>query len=109
MSYYQQHIFLCINARDNNRDCCAKRGSKHLLDYLKTKLKLLDEKKEKKIRVSSAGCLGRCKLGPVLVIYPEGIWYHCQTQEDIDEIIEKQIINKQQVTRLLLSNEQKIL
>ncbi|MES2141751.1 MAG: (2Fe-2S) ferredoxin domain-containing protein [Pseudomonadota bacterium] len=106
MSYYQQHIFLCINERDNNKDCCAKRGSKSLLDYLKTKIKTLDEKK---IRVSSSGCLGRCKLGPVLVIYPEGIWYHCQTQEDIDEIIEKQIINKQQVTRLLLPNEQKIL
>ena len=106
MFYYQQHIFLCINERDNNKDCCAKRGSKSLLDYLKIKIKTLDEKK---IRVSSCGCLGRCKLGPVLVIYPEGIWYHCQTQEDIDEIIEKQIINKQQVIRLLLPNEQKIL
>jgi (2Fe-2S) ferredoxin len=99
MSYYHQHIFLCINQRDNNEDCCAKRGSKPLLDYLKTKIKMLGEKK---IRVSSAGCLGRCKQGPVLVIYPEGIWYHCETKQDIDEIIKKQLIKKQIVSRLLL-------
>ncbi len=109
MSYYQQHIFLCINERDNNKDCCAKRGAKPLLNYLKTRIKMLDDKKEKKIRVSSAGCLGRCEDGPVLVIYPEGIWYYCETEKDIDEIIEKQIVNKQIVTRLLLPNENKTL
>ncbi|MDQ8039537.1 MAG: (2Fe-2S) ferredoxin domain-containing protein [Rickettsiella sp.] len=109
MTYYQQHIFLCINERDNNRDCCAKQGSLALLDYLKTKIKTLPKNKEKKIRVNSTSCLGRCKLGPVLVIYPESIWYHCKTQIDIDEIIEKQIINKEIVTRLLLSNEHKAL
>lgn len=99
MPYYQQHIFLCINQRENDEDCCAKRGSKPLLDYLKMKIKKLGEKK---IRVSSAGCLGRCKQGPVLVIYPEGIWYHCATLQDVDEIIEKQIVKKQTVARLLL-------
>ena len=104
MSYYQQHIFLCINERDN-KDCCAKRGSKHLLGYLKTKIKQLNDKGEKKIRVSSAGCLGRCKLGPVLVIYPEAIWYHCETHQDIDEVIAQHITNKQTVDRLLLPNE----
>lgn len=109
MPYYQQHIFLCINERDNNKDCCAKRGSKPLLDYLKAKIKQLDAKGEKKIRVSSAGCLGRCKLGPVLVIYPEAIWYHCETQQDIDEIITQHIINKQTVARLLLPNENRTL
>lgn len=107
--YYQHHIFLCINQRDNNKDCCARRGSKPLLDYLKKTIKRLDKKKEKKIRVSSAGCLGRCKQGPVLVIYPEGIWYHCETQQDIDEIVEKQIKNKKIVTRLLLCHEPKTL
>ncbi|MES2998934.1 MAG: (2Fe-2S) ferredoxin domain-containing protein [Pseudomonadota bacterium] len=99
---YDKHIFLCINERDNNRDCCAKRGSKPLLDYLKTKIKMLDEKK--KIRVSSAGCLGRCSEGPVLVIYPDGVWYDCESRQDIDEIVQEHIINKQIVTRLLLSN-----
>lgn len=101
--FYDKHIFLCINERDNNRDCCAKRGAKSLLHYLKTKIKMLDHKKS--LRVNSAGCLGRCKQGPSLVIYPEGIWYHCNTPEDIDEIVEKHIIKKEIVTRLLLPHE----
>lgn len=104
MSYYQQHIFLCTNLRENNKDCCAKRGAKPLLDYLKTKIKLLMENQRQKIRVSHSGCLGRCSLGPLLVIYPESTWYHYNTQQDIDEIIKQHLIKKQIVHRLLLSN-----
>ncbi len=103
MSYYQYHVFLCINLRENNKDCCAKRGAKPLLDYLKTKIKLLSENQQK-IRVSYSGCLGRCSLGPVLVIYPESIWYHYETQHDIDEIIQQHINKQQIVQRLLLPN-----
>lgn len=105
MSYYQQHIFLCVNLRENNKDCCAKRGAKPLLDYLKKKVALIaNTDQEKKIRVSSAGCLGRCSLGPVLVIYPESTWYHYETHQDIDEIIARHLIKQQIVHRLLLPN-----
>ncbi|MGC1854838.1 MAG: (2Fe-2S) ferredoxin domain-containing protein [Candidatus Aquirickettsiella sp.] len=103
MSYYQYHVFLCINLRENNKDCCAKRGAKPLLDYLKTKIKLLSENQQK-IRVSYSGCLGRCGLGPVLVIYPESTWYHYETQHDIDEIIQRHINKQQILQRLLLPN-----
>lgn len=104
MSYYQHHIFLCTNLRENNKDCCGKRGAKLLLDYLKTNLKLLVEHQQKKIRVSHSGCLGRCNLGPILVIYPESTWYHYETQHDIDEIIQQHLVKQQIVHRLLLSN-----
>ncbi|WP_342220169.1 (2Fe-2S) ferredoxin domain-containing protein [Rickettsiella endosymbiont of Miltochrista miniata] len=104
MSYYQQHIFLCTNLRENNKDCCAKRGANPLFDYLKTKIKLLMENQQQRIRVSHSGCLGRCSLGPLLVIYPEDTWYHYETQHDIDEIIEQHLIKKQIVHRLLLPN-----
>lgn len=104
MPYYQHHIFLCTNQRENNKDCCAKRGAKPLLDYFKASVKQLIEKKQQKVRVSSSGCLGRCSLGPILVIYPEGTWYHYETQRDIDEIIEQHLIKQQIVHRLLLPN-----
>lgn len=104
MSYYQHHVFLCTNLREHNKDCCAKRGAKPLLDYLKTKLKLLPDNQQQKIRISHSGCLGRCSLGPLLVIYPESTWYHYQTQRDIDEIIEQHLVKQQIVHRLLLPN-----
>lgn len=104
MPYYQHHIFLCTNLRENNKDCCTKRGAKPLLDYLKTKIKLLPDNQQKKIRVTHSGCLGRCNLGPLLVIYPESTWYHYEIPYDIDEIIKQHLIKQQITHRLLLPN-----
>ncbi|KGM08052.1 Ferredoxin, 2Fe-2S [Methylophaga thiooxydans] len=66
-------------------------------DYAKQRVK---ELKLKKVRVNNAGCLNRCKLGPMLVIYPEGIWYRYENKEDIDEIIESHLIQGEIVERL---------
>ncbi len=104
MLYYQHHIFLCINLRENNKDCCAKHDAKSLLNYLKTNIKRLPNNQQQKILISHSGCLGRCSIGPLLVIYPESTWYHYETQQDIDEIIEQHLIKQQIVHRLLLPN-----
>lgn len=56
-----------------------------------------------KIRVNKAGCLDRCAQGPVMVIYPEGIWYTMVDQEDVEEIIQSHLINGIPVERLQLS------
>ena len=54
------------------------------------------------IRINKAGCLERCELGPTMVIYPDGVWYHYETKVDVDEILERHIQNGEQVDRLLL-------
>jgi len=66
-------------------------------DYAKQRVK---ELKLPKIRVNNSGCLNRCGLGPMLVIYPEGTWYQYQTKEDIDEIIESHLQGGKLVDRL---------
>jgi (2Fe-2S) ferredoxin len=53
-----------------------------------------------KIRINKAGCLDRCEEGPVLVVYPEGIWYTYIDQEDIDEIVDSHLIAGKPVERL---------
>ena len=59
------------------------------------------------IRVNNSGCLERCELGPTMVIYPEGVWYHYDTVEDINEILHSHIENGQFVDRLILDDGQK--
>ncbi len=59
------------------------------------------------IRVNNAGCLERCELGPSMVIYPEGIWYHFNSTEDIDEILQFHLLNDEPVKRLMLRDGQK--
>jgi (2Fe-2S) ferredoxin len=57
------------------------------------------------LRINQAGCLDRCELGPVMVIYPEGIWYRAETTADIDEILETHLRRGERVARLLLRPE----
>jgi len=100
--YYRVHIFACTNTRPEKhpRGSCAARGGQKLRDYMKARAKELGIES---VRVNSAGCLDRCELGPVIVIYPEGVWYNAQTFEDIDEILDTHVINGGRVTRLMLA------
>ena len=59
--------------------------------------------------MNKCGCLDRCELGPVMVIYPEGTWYHYRSREDIDEILDSHVTHGRLVERLLLRTEQKVL
>ena len=58
----------------------------------------------KGIRVNASGCLNRCKKGPLMVIYPEGIWFKVTNKKDIDLIIEKYIKDNRLIKKLLVSN-----
>lgn len=73
-------------------------------DYLKMRLLELDLFGPGKIRVSKSGCLGRCSLGPCVVIYPEGVWYRYTSTADIDEIIDLHLLKNTVVTPLLIEN-----
>ena len=99
-AYFQHHVFFCINERDDGRACCADRNAQTLQEYAKKRLKTLNMNGPGKIRINKAGCLDRCEEGPVLVIYPEGIWYTYIDEEDIDEIVDSHLIAGKPVERL---------
>lgn len=104
--HYRKHIFCCVNERmpKHPRSCCSARGSVELRGYMKLRAAQMGLKD---IRINNAGCLERCELGPTMVIYPEGVWYHYQTKDDIDEILQTHLIEDRPVDRLLLADGQK--
>jgi (2Fe-2S) ferredoxin len=106
MPYYTKHVFVCTNQRDPGKECCANGDAAELLAYAKQKLKSLPLPADLlgKVRINSSGCIDRCNLGPVLVIYPEGTWYHYKTKSDIDEILTEHVLNGRIVDRLKLEN-----
>ena len=55
-----------------------------------------------KLRVNKSGCLDRCELGPVAVVYPEGVWYRVFDRGDIDDIVESHLVGGVPVERLRL-------
>lgn len=103
MAYYTKHIFFCTNQKSQNRACCANHQADDMRNYMKRQLKNSKRHGAGKCRVNLAGCMGRCQQGPVLVVYPEGVWYSYSSIKDIDEIIEKHIMKGIIVERLLLS------
>ena len=52
------------------------------------------------IRNNKAGCLNKCELGPVIVIYPQGFWYYKVELDDIDDIIKESILKDNYIKRL---------
>lgn len=105
--YYEAHVFCCTNRRQagHPRGSCADRGSEALRDYMKGRARQLGIEN---VRVNNAGCLDRCELGPTVVIYPEGVWYSCPTKEDIDEVLQKHLIEGGRVERLMLQTADKM-
>jgi len=100
MSYYRYHVFFCTNKREDGSACCQDFNAQAMRDYAKTRVKALGLTGKGEVRINTAGCMDRCGEGPVLVVYPQGVWYTYVDQEDIDEIIDEHLVHGRIVERL---------
>ena len=103
MSYYQHHIFFCLNQRSNGEACCAGQGAQAGFDRCKQQVKAQGLAGPGGVRVNKAGCLDRCAGGPVAVVYPDAVWYTFVDASDVDEIVESHLKGGKVVERLRLA------
>ncbi|GJL82890.1 MAG: ferredoxin [marine bacterium B5-7] len=103
-SYYKYHVFFCTNQRTNCEACCQDHGAQSMRDYAKKRIKELGLNGPKGVRINQSGCLDRCELGPVIVVYPEETWYTYIDHQDIDDIIDNHLVHGSVVERLRLAN-----
>lgn len=99
-NYFKHHVFFCLNRREDGSACCTDHDAEGMFDYAKSRIKKLGLSGAGKVRVNRAGCFDRCGEGPLLVVYPEAVWYTFIDQDDIDEIIESHLQNGRVVERL---------
>lgn len=100
MNYYDKHVFFCCNQREPGAVCCNNHGAAEMRGYAKDRIKALKLSGKGKVRINQAGCLDRCDEGPVLVVYPEAVWYTYVDKNDIDEIIDEHLVHNRVVERL---------
>lgn len=100
MSYFKHHVFFCCNQREAGDTCCNDGGAQEMQTYAKDQIAKLGLKGKGKVRINKAGCLDRCDDGPVLVVYPDDVWYTYVDREDVDEIIKEHLQSGRVVDRL---------
>ncbi len=100
MTYYRRHVFFCVNQRVAGEACCNTHCAQEMRNYAKKRIKELGLHGEGKIRVNNGGCMDRCEQGPIMVIYPDAVWYTYRDKKDVDEIIHEHLINGRIVARL---------
>ena len=98
---YKYHAFGCMTQRppSHPRGSCGALGAQPLWDRLS---KTLEAQRLTDVGFTAAGCFGFCSAGPLMVVYPEGIWYKPTTPEDIDEIVEQHFKQGKRVDRLVM-------
>ena len=107
-----RHIFIC--ADQTKPKCCAKEDSITAWNYLKKRLKELGLDKPSiadttdaplpRIFRTKANCLRVCMNGPILVVYPDGIWYRNATPDLIERIIQDHLLGDRPVTDYIIAN-----
>jgi (2Fe-2S) ferredoxin len=100
MPYYKRHMFFCTNHRDDGNVCCEDHAAAEMRQYAKRRTKDLNIAGQGGVRVNTAGCLDRCSEGPVVVVYPDAVWYTYENRDDIEEIVEEHLVNGRIVERL---------
>jgi len=89
---YEAHVLVCKGGD------CKKRGSKSVRGALKDELRAQDMNRD--VRVDSVECLGLCKHGPNVIVYPSGTWYLGVTEDDVPRVVRQHLKDGEPVEHL---------
>ncbi len=92
-SIYRSHVLVCTGTG------CVSSGAKDLKTTLEEKL--ADNNISDEIKVVETGCHGFCEKGPIMIVYPEGVFYCEVSPADVEEIVEEHLLKGRTVERLL--------
>ena len=92
MRKFRSHVLVCGGTG------CHSSGSLAVMKALNAEIQRKDLAEE--IKVVETGCNGYCAAGPVMVVYPEGIFYQKVTPEDVPELVSEHLLKGRPVERL---------
>jgi nitrite reductase/ring-hydroxylating ferredoxin subunit/(2Fe-2S) ferredoxin len=94
MGQYDRHVFVCTSG-----ETCPTQGDvENFVKVLRDGVKKAGKQGE--IRINKAGCFSQCGHGPMVVVYPENVWYAGVKESDLPEILASHIVDGKPVERL---------
>jgi nitrite reductase/ring-hydroxylating ferredoxin subunit/(2Fe-2S) ferredoxin len=94
MGQYDRHVFVCTSGETCPTQGDVERFVKILRDGAR------QAKGQTEVRINKAGCFSQCGHGPMMVVYPENVWYAGVQESDLPEILESHILGGRPVERL---------
>jgi (2Fe-2S) ferredoxin/predicted O-methyltransferase YrrM len=99
MEPFRFHLFVCTQQKPEGVPSCAANGSFAVLNELDREIEARGLGGD--VQLTTCGCMGLCDEGPVMVVYPEGVWYRRVQPSDIPEIAGQHLLNGKPVDRLM--------
>jgi (2Fe-2S) ferredoxin/SAM-dependent methyltransferase len=102
MEPFRFHLFVCTQQKPEGVPSCCASGSLAVLEALDREIRAhgLDND----VQLSTCGCMGLCDEGPVLIVYPAGVWYRRVQPSDASEIVAAHLCGGKPVERLIWSD-----
>jgi nitrite reductase/ring-hydroxylating ferredoxin subunit/(2Fe-2S) ferredoxin len=101
MGQYDCHVFVCTSGETCPTQGDVEKFVKVLRDGVR------QASKHTEVRINKAGCFSQCGHGPMLVVYPDDVWYAGVQESDLEEILRSHILGGQPVERLRYAPEVK--
>ena len=95
---YRSHVLVCGGTG------CTSSGSEQIIQTLKDELK--KNRLQNEVAVVKTGCHGLCAEGPVMIVYPEAVFYSRVRPEDVEEIVSEHLLKGRIVERLIYHEAQ---
>ena len=99
MEPFRFHIFVCTQQKPEGVASCPASGSMAVLGELDREIQARGMGND--VQLTTCGCLGLCDEGPMMVVYPEGVWYRRVQPPDVAEIVSKHLLDGKPVDRLV--------
>ncbi len=97
---FERHVFVCTSGK-----YCPEVDGDGLGVHARLKKLVAQAGLNGRVRVNHSGCLDQCGHGPMMVVYPENVWYWGVRPEDVEEIVREHLIGGRPVERLVYRNK----